>query len=206
MNKSLIKWVHWPTLNQELGDKKLFLKGRILNAGSGTRNVFLPNAERIVNIDIQNLEGVDVVGDLERMPFSNEEFDGILNVAVLEHCPHPWKVFLELNRVLKKGGILLCIVPFAQPIHNVPDDYFRFAPSGLKRMLIDNNFEIISFDYGHSFFHVIGWIMEDFFKRRSIILQIVFYPIAKIFYLLTRWSKFNIESLPCVINVVATKH
>lgn len=38
-----MKWTYWPTLQDELGEKALVLKGKILNAGSGTRKIKLPN-------------------------------------------------------------------------------------------------------------------------------------------------------------------
>ncbi len=53
MKKILLnKWAYWPTINEELGEKALFLDGYVLNAGSGSRKVDLLNAKKVINFDI----------------------------------------------------------------------------------------------------------------------------------------------------------
>jgi GT2 family glycosyltransferase/glycosyltransferase involved in cell wall biosynthesis len=50
--------------------------------------------------------------DIEKLSFSNAQFDLIVSNDVFEHVPHPIKAFSECARVLKKGGVMLTTIPF----------------------------------------------------------------------------------------------
>ena len=67
---------------------------------------------RILNI--QKKPGVDFVGDITNLSqFDNESIDEIYASHVLEHVKHCFllKTFLEIFRVLKKGGKFYVSVP-----------------------------------------------------------------------------------------------
>lgn len=200
-----MKWVYWPTLQKELGDKTSLLRGKVLNAGAGTRRVLLPYAAEIVSCDIQPLPGVDVVCDLEDLPFKDGSFDGVLSVAVLEHCRHPWIAITEMSRVMKQGGALVCVVPFFQPIHNVPTDFFRFTPSGITSMLEDSGFSVDRLEFTHSIFNTLGWIGEDA-TADSLPWKIICIPLALTNFALSFFFRnCNIKTAPNVITIVARK-
>lgn len=62
-----------------------------------------------------DLPGVDIIWDLDKMPYSwaeNEEFDEIHMNNVLEHLADVPGVMRELYRILKPNGKLVIIVPF----------------------------------------------------------------------------------------------
>lgn len=203
----LTKWVYWPTLDEELSNHKFFLKGKILNAGCGTRKVTFPRVDKTIGMDIVGNENVDVIGNLEHTPFNNAEFDGILNIAVLEHCKKPWKAVQEMGRILKQKGKIICCVPFMQPIHKIPNDYFRFTPDGIVSLFKDNGFTIIKTEYTHSIFHIVGWYIEEFLKQQNILLQIILFPFAKLSYLITKYfSHINIKTIPCVITILGKRN
>jgi len=204
-NKLIIKWVYWPTLNQEIEEYRSVFSGTVLNAGCGNRKITLPRSTKIINMDIYPFPVVDVVGDLEKIPFKNKYFDGVVSVAVLEHCKKPWKIIFEISRVTKINGYFLCVVPFAQPIHKVPSDYYRFTFDGIKSLLEDNGFDIVNVKNTHSFFHIIGWYIEEIVVKLPALLQILLYPVAKFFYILTKYVKFNVGNMPCVITILAKK-
>lgn len=198
------KWVYWPDLNEELKNNTFFLDGVVLNAGCGIRDIDLPKAKKVVNMDIEENHRTHVVGNLESIPFGDNYFDGIINIAVLEHCRRPWVVVSEFSRVLRKGGKLICAVPFLQPIHKYPGDYFRMTPDGIESLLADFNFEIKEIQYTHSFFHILGWLFEEIFESRKF-LSLIVLPFALITFLLSKYLKFNKNSMPCVITVLAIK-
>lgn len=52
-----------------------------------------------------------VHADLEQLPFKDGEFDVVLSLWVLEHIENPDKVFGELHRVLKPGGLFMFCAP-----------------------------------------------------------------------------------------------
>jgi len=77
---------------------------------------------------------VDLFGDAQCLPFTEECIDAVLLFDVLEHIPDATAVFRELNRVLKKGGVILVQIPFIYPIHDAPFDFRRPTIHGLKSM------------------------------------------------------------------------
>jgi SAM-dependent methyltransferase len=94
--------------------------------------------ERGPNVDVE----FDIVGDTLGGEL-HERFNTVICAEVLEHVSHPPIALETLWWFLKPGGKLIITVPFAFPIHNFPDDYWRFAPSGLKLLLADAGFEDI---------------------------------------------------------------
>ena len=50
--------------------------------------------------------------DLTRLTFSDETFDIVISEHVLEHVGDPYRSFIEVNRVLKKGGRYIFTIPF----------------------------------------------------------------------------------------------
>lgn len=54
-------------------------------------------------------EGKEAMG--EKIPYPDASFDLVFSVNVLEHLEQPEKVFVEVHRVLKSGGVLLVKTP-----------------------------------------------------------------------------------------------
>ena len=70
-----------------------------------------------VGMDRRKLEGVDVVHDIEDLPwpFADESFDKILCSHILEHLK-PWlmvDLMDEMWRVLKPKGLVMIAMPYA---------------------------------------------------------------------------------------------
>jgi SAM-dependent methyltransferase len=82
-----------------------------------------------------NYAGLDVLGDLTRLPLPDESFDAMVNVVVLEHTRQPDRVVAELARALRPGGRLLLVAPQQWEVHQQPNDYFRFTRYGLEWLL-----------------------------------------------------------------------
>jgi SAM-dependent methyltransferase len=87
-----------------------------------------------VGMDIHAGPGVDVVGDAHQLSsiFPAEKFDSICSMSVLEHLAFPWKVVLEMNTVLKTGGLCYVSTHPAWPPHELPWDFWRFPVAGLR--------------------------------------------------------------------------
>ena len=56
---------------------------------------------------------LDVLGDLETLPFPDATFEAAINIVTLEHVLHPERVLCELGRVLAPGGRFLLVAPLA---------------------------------------------------------------------------------------------
>ena len=85
---------------------------RRLNAGCG-RNV-LPGW---INLDAQNLPGVDVVANLDNcaavpLPLEEDSIDEILLSHVIEHIRNPLPMMQELYRVARAGAKAVIRVPY----------------------------------------------------------------------------------------------
>ncbi len=101
---------------------------RILDVGAGGRRI----APGVLTLDAVSGPGVDVVGDIHRMPIAEDSFDCVFCTGTLEHVRDPWQAIREIHRVLKPGGIVHIDVPFIQGYHADPTDYWRFTLDGLK--------------------------------------------------------------------------
>jgi SAM-dependent methyltransferase len=85
-------------------------------------------------IDVNAAPLVDVVGQAERLPFSDQQFDLIFCTQVLEYIPEPAVVVDEIYRTLKNGGFLLLSAPAVFP-RDSESEYWRFLPCALTRLL-----------------------------------------------------------------------
>lgn len=74
------------------------------------------------------------------LPLGDGEADTVLCTETLEHVLETMPFLRELRRVLAPGGRLILTVPFAARWHFVPQDYWRFTPSGLAYLLAQAGF------------------------------------------------------------------
>ncbi|MAJ05747.1 MAG: methyltransferase type 11 [Crocinitomicaceae bacterium] len=125
---------------------KYFKPGnKILNIGSSTihmRKIEQPHIQKyifhplinnnihIINVDIQQSDGVDIVGDLTDSNFIKrlklENYDGILCSNLLEHIEDKTKIINAINELLSDEGVAIITVPYNYPYHLDPiDTMFR---------------------------------------------------------------------------------
>lgn len=135
--------------------------GRILDAGCGNMPYRwrFKKASEYIGIDYVRFPAFtekDIVGNIANLPFSEEEFDVVLNNQVLEHIKDPKVILMELNRVLKKDGILILTVPQMCRIHGEPNDYYRFTKFGIEYLLISSGFKITTIETMGGFWRAIG--------------------------------------------------
>ncbi len=112
--------------------------GLVLDCGAGLRNTYYSN---VVNYEVAPYYSTDVLGVGEELPFSNDTFDAVLSIAVLEHTRHPLMCASEIARVLKPGGRLFSAVPFLHEYHGFPHHYFNMTIEG-HRSLYEGSMEI----------------------------------------------------------------
>lgn len=131
-----------PTLAYDFREEKRFewLKeragnGPVLIIGSGDKCEFYRSKFKdslVINSDVHNQFGVDVVFDAHNIPFKDNTFQLVYSSQVLEHTLKPWMVSKEISRVTKMGGYIHTEVPFCFPYHGQPYDFYRFTPGGLR--------------------------------------------------------------------------
>ena len=108
--------------------------GKVLELGSRNRSGvihrhFVPEHLHYVGMDILSGDNVDVVGDAHAMSalFEPKTFDAIFAISVFEHLLMPWKVALEMNRIMKTGGLVMLATHQSWPVHEAPWDFWRFS-------------------------------------------------------------------------------
>ncbi|MDX2266240.1 MAG: class I SAM-dependent methyltransferase [Hyphomicrobiales bacterium] len=106
---------------------------KLLDIGGRDRSAIdrskqFPNADVTV-LDILPGSNVDVVGDAHELSklFEPETFDAVYSVSVFEHLLMPWKVAVEINKVLKTGGVGLVSTHQTLGMHDEPWDFYRFS-------------------------------------------------------------------------------
>ena len=118
--------------------------GILLDCGAGMRNAYYSN---IVNFEIANYWSTDVLGVGEHLPFTDNTFDAVISVAVLEHVKDPFACSKEIIRVLKPGGTLFSAIPFLQPYHGYPHHYYNMTHQGHANLyedhLVDMQIQVI---------------------------------------------------------------
>lgn len=181
----------------------------VLNLGSGNRRL----AEKIINIDLFSYDNVDITADIHRLPFLDETIDTIICSAVLEHVPAPYLVVNEIHRVLKKGGITYCYMPFISGFHASPRDYTRLTYEGMKILFKD--FEIVELGVGGGPTSGLLWILQEWLailfsfgsKKLHLILYLFFmlltFPIKYIDFILVRHPMS--KNIACGFYIVARK-
>jgi SAM-dependent methyltransferase len=105
----------------------------ILDLGCGNSNYtkYFPNR---IGIDIVSKAGISVVGDAHNLPFRANAFSMILSTEMLEHVQEPQRVIDEIQRILKPEGKLVLTTRFIFPLHDTPNDFYRFTQYGLGHL------------------------------------------------------------------------
>jgi SAM-dependent methyltransferase len=112
-------------------------EGMKVNLGSGPRKL----GKDIVNLDMFPYEGVDIVGDLTKLPLQTESVRMIICDNVLEHVIEPELAVAEIERILSRGGVAYISTPYLYPFHSSPSDYTRWTHQGLVKLC--KNFKMV---------------------------------------------------------------
>lgn len=123
------------------------LRGDFLDVGCGTQpyRVYFSHIEKITACDYDANRGdVDFACPADQVPLPDASMDSILCTEVLEHVTDPLAVWKEFNRLLRPGGRVILTTPMYWPPHELPYDFFRFPEHGLRRLIDDSGFQLMS--------------------------------------------------------------
>jgi SAM-dependent methyltransferase len=181
--------VHFQPLSSEIDQVSGHLRGVLLNAGCGNRDIadlVLPHGvTKVVNYDIKSDIPGAVLGTLTDLTFESNTFDTIFCNAVLEHVADIHRVMGEFRRVLKPGGRLVVGVPFLQPFHADPTDFRRYTADGLRELGALHDLETLEVLPVHSIAQTLGWIAWSYAQERGGWRPYVVFPLV---WLSTRLS------------------
>ena len=114
----------------------------ILEIGSGDISInqsaehIFTNAKLFVQTDVNSSYGhkyLDITSEIQ----IEEKFDLVLCTNVLEHIYDIKSAIKNLNFLLKEKGHLVVSVPFIYPLHDEPEDFWRFTEHALKNLFSD---------------------------------------------------------------------
>jgi hypothetical protein len=108
--------------------------GAVLEIGSRARTGVtqrhrIPAHLDYVGLDLLPGPNVDRVGDAHELStlFGRDRFVAVFSLSVFEHLAMPWKVAVEINRVLQQGGLVFTMSHQTWPPHEEPWDFWRFS-------------------------------------------------------------------------------
>lgn len=132
-------------LRERRGDSLLILDLGSMDANGTYRPLFDIHPWRYRGVDIARGENVDIV---VRNPYCWKEVrancaDVLISGQAFEHIEFFWLTVLEIERVLKPGGLCCIIAPSAGHEHCYPVDCWRFYPDGFSALARFGGFEVL---------------------------------------------------------------
>lgn len=85
--------------------------------------------------------------DYRNIKIKDNFADLVIIPNLMHHIYDHHKLIAQCKKVLKKNGSLYIFEPTLREIHQSPDDYFRFTPFGLKKILEDKGFKNIKYKF-----------------------------------------------------------
>ncbi|WP_455368092.1 class I SAM-dependent methyltransferase [[Eubacterium] cellulosolvens] len=124
-----------------------------------------------------------------RMPFRNKTFGAVTMMEVLEHISHreSFEVFIEVQRILKRGGVLFITTPNDRGIRKKIRNYLGFEwreSGGHVNLYTVDTLECQLLGLGFK-----KYLLETFPLYLPLIGR--FKPGLKMLYLLRRWGRYN---------------
>lgn len=155
--------------------------GKLLDIGCGDkpyRGLFSSRVSQFIGLDTNKIPTkADVYGSVINIPFKEKSVDTILCVWVLDDVPEPDAIFSEVNRVLKKNGMLLLVANQSDALHFEPNDYLRFTKYATKYLAEKNYMRILEYKEIGGFWVMIGFKLITYFRKLS--NKIIFFKLLR---------------------------
>jgi SAM-dependent methyltransferase len=143
---------------------------RVLEIGSRVRSEVcrrgLFEGKQYTGLDILEGPNVDVLGDAHLLSekFPADSFDAIYSVSTFEHLAMPWKVALEVNKVLRPGGMAYFVTHQALGMHELPWDFWRFSDTSWNSLFNSyTGFRVLDTFLG-DLMYIVPFVYRDHWK------------------------------------------
>ncbi len=114
--------------------------GRVLDVGAGRkvgfhRRLWEAGGWTYHGLDFAEGPNVDtILDDPWIFPLDDDSYDAVISGQMLEHNEFFWLTFLEMARVLKRGGLMVHVAPSRGIEHRDPQDCWRFYRDGMEAL------------------------------------------------------------------------
>lgn len=144
--------------------------------------------DRYIGVDIEDRGGVPdvLIEDINNgLSIAENTADLVLCTEVLEHTREPQKVINELYRITKPGGVVLLTTPMVWPVHEAPNDYYRFTNFGLEHLFGSAGFTSLNSHGSNGYVYTMLALLQISMKHWIFtpivfVLNVVGYVVAKI--------------------------
>jgi SAM-dependent methyltransferase len=193
--KNLDKYVHRKAILSALQESLPLFSGRLLDYGCGKmpyKDYILEHSgvTEYIGLDIEtalNYDNTkpDIVWNGTTLPFTDGFFDVVFATEVFEHVHGLESALHEIYRVLKQDGILFFTMPYVWPLHEVPNDEYRYTPFALEKIFKKAAFSNIAIKptggWNATLAQMLGlWVRRNpMSKRKKTFLSYMMRPVIK---------------------------
>lgn len=177
-------WLDWRVLRRSVESFTPHARGVLLDVGGSEtpyRPLFEPHVRHYIGMDyppallakqpemwdllysVKHM--VNLLADGRHLPIRDGSIETVLCTEVLEHVREPSHFVDEIARVLAPGGKALITVPFIQPLHELPYDFYRFTPSSLELFAKGAGLEVVSIEPRGNFASANGAMLSQWLTR-----------------------------------------
>ncbi len=161
-NKQLFNWILYKQGDKYLQKYSKYYLGNLIDLGCGEaiyKDFFLQYCDKYTGVDwtkTQHNSKADIVSDLNiQIDLKDEVADTTISLSVIEHLCEPQVFLNESYRILKKNGYMILQVPWQWGLHEIPNDYFRYTPYGLRYLFEKSGFKNIKIEATTGIFTVL---------------------------------------------------
>jgi SAM-dependent methyltransferase len=175
-----------------------------IGAGRSPYKKFI-NCKKYISLDIENRTGNSdvIIADInEKIPLVNDFADCVICTEVLEHIKKPQQALIEIYRILKKDGLLLITTPMVWPLHEEPNDFYRYTKYGLSHLLKEAGFKGFKIKPSNNYTYTLSQLLVTNLREKIFVPLVV---LINIFALLSREFNYN-EDMPLGNHIVAIKN
>lgn len=157
-----------------------------MGCGSKPYEIFF-NVTDYIGIDVKvsghdhATSRIDKFYDGKHIPFQAEEFDSVFSSEVIEHVFNIDELFIEINRVLKKGGKFGFTCPFVWDEHEQPYDFARYTSFAIDHLLKKHGFKLTKISKSTGYFETVMQMLSAYIFQhclpKNIFLKAMLIPI-----------------------------
>lgn len=78
----------------------------------------------------------------QKIKIQKNSYDYVLITNLMHHISEPGLLIKKVKNILRKNGSIYIFEPLVRELHQIPEDYYRYTPYGLKKLLENEGFKV----------------------------------------------------------------